>query len=559
MNDQLIQKILELLHRAQELCPELYAMADTGSTGQFQHICTEISSGLAQLLSLIPAEDTAGSKRLLPAVQSIQDTLCRIERYYPFDRTRCLQKIEFELLPLLQEAYQSGYFFCYVAEHPEHLAEYYASEKSLLGGNPYIDEAIETGHYKYDLSIYVLAYNKLAYTRQCVESLLANIPAGLRYELILLNHGSSDGTKEYFEGLHPHKQLDIAVNGGGVWAVNRIVEGEFTLEVSNDLIITPHAIENLMTCIRSDPKIAWAVPTTPNVSNFQTIPAAYGSSEELMEFAKKNNRSDPYRWEQRVRLCNPLCIRRSSVFCSSGGICPELWYHTAHPVHWNSFPDDRMSLLLRRGGYKLMLVKDAYCHHFGSVTLKDEIQQQNEQKYYMEGRQEFLKAFDVDPWGPGFCFDSVFMNRIVGEQHGHVEILGINCGLGSNSLKIKEQLKEYCHNTDVNLCNITDDSKFLQDLRGVSDETYAVSTLRDLKETLQRKSYQYIVWEMPLLAKQKFKTLLEYCLSALTADGKMILKLNEQSQAVVARGYQNRTDLGNNWVILGREDVSGRR
>lgn len=554
MDDELIHQILELLHGAQELCPALYSAVESSDPGEFQRLYSKISAEMAQLLPLIPEEDSAGSKRLLPAVQSILDTLHHIQSYYLSDRMRCLQKIEFELLPLLQEAYQSSYFFWYVAGHPEHLAEYYASEKSLLGGNPYIDEAIKTGDYKYDLSIYVLAYNKLEYTRQCVESLLANIPSGLRYELILINHGSNDGTKEYFESIHPHKQLDIAVNGGGMYAVNRIVEGEFILQVSNDVIFTPHAIKNLLACIRSDPKIAFAVPTTPNISNLQTIPATYGSPAELIAFAQKNNCSDPRRWEQRVRLCNPIDIRRSSVFCASSGLCPELWYHTAHPVHWNSFPDDRMSLLLRRNGYKLVLAKDAYCHHFGSVTLKDEIAQQNEQKYYLEGRQEFFRAFGVDPWGTGFCYDTVFMNRVVGEHHGHVEILGINCGLGSNSLKIKEQLKEYCHNTDVNLCNITDDRSFLADLRGVSDTAAVVSVIRDFKELLQNQQYQYIVWETPFLRKQKFKTLLECCMEALTPDGRLFIKLTEQSRTAVQKGYPLRTELGNDWVILSREE-----
>lgn len=90
----------------------------------------------------------------------------------------------------------------------------------------------------------------------CVESILAKIPEGLNYELILVNHGSDDGTKEYFESIHPNKQFDIAVNGGGVGAISKIVEGEFTFLVSNDVIVTPYAIENLLTCIRSDTKIA---------------------------------------------------------------------------------------------------------------------------------------------------------------------------------------------------------------------------------------------------------------------------------------------------------------
>jgi len=553
MDGQRTQQILDLLYSSQELCPELYSAAESGNAEQFRNICSDISARMTRFPSLTANVDTAGSRRLKPAIQSIQNTLRRIENFYVSDRARCLQKIEFELLPLLQEAYQSSYFFWYLADYPERWSAYYAKEKSLLGGNSYIDEAIAAGHYKYDLSIYVLAYNKLDYTKKCVESLLDNIPTGLRYELILLNHGSTDGTREYFESIHPHKQLDIAVNGGGMFAVNRIVEGEFILQVSNDVIFTPHAIENLLACIRSDPKIAFAVPTTPNISNFQTVPAKYNTFEGMMAFAQQNNRRDPYRWEQRVRLCNPIDIRRSSVFCSSSGLCPELWYHTTDPAHWNSFPDDRISLLLRRHGYKLMLVKDAYCHHFGSVTLKDEIRQQDEKKYYAEGRREFCKAFDVDPWGIGFCFDEVFINRVVGEQHEHVDILGINCGLGSNSLKIKEQLKEFCHNTDVSLCNITDDKRFLPDLLGISDEAQVVSAIREMKALFEGRFYQYIIWETPFLEKYKFKTLLESCLDALSPGGKLILKLTSQSRETVVRKYPKKVELGNDWIVLERE------
>lgn len=52
----------------------------------------------------------------------------------------------------------------------------------------------------------------------------------------------------------------------------------------------------------------------------------------------------------------------------------------------------------------------------------------------MEGRRDFARAYEVAPWGTGFCYDVVFIDRVVGEHTGHVEVLGINCGLGGNSL-----------------------------------------------------------------------------------------------------------------------------
>lgn len=552
MDDHLTLQILELLETMQGACQELYTAAEISNTALFQQTAGDMESGLRTILSLVQDKETVGNKRLIPMLQSILDTLRRVRGHYSKEREYGLKKIEFELLPLLQEAYGVYYFFQYVADHPEKLADYYAVDKNRLFGNTYIDEAIETGKYKYELSITVLAYNKLDYTKQCVESLLKNIPEGLNYELILINHGSSDGTKEYFESIRPHKQLDIAVNGGGMAACSRIMEGEFELNISNDTIITPGAIENLLACIRSDPKIVWAVPTTPNVSNFQTIPTQYSTLEEMVDFARRNNRADPFRWEQRIRLCDPISIWRNSVYCAASGLCLNGWFYSQHPTHSNpfSFPDDRTSLLLRRSGYRLILAKDAYCHHFGSVTLKDELGRQNDQKFYMEGRQEFYRMFQVDPWGPGFCYDSVFMNRVVKDEAGHVEVLGLNCGLGSNSLKIKEQIKEYCHNTDCTLTNLTSDVRYLEDLRGISDEAALIASIKELKNALYQRTFQYMVWELPFLEKYKFGTLLQLCLEHLAPDGKLFIKLSEQSRASVRRSFPDRKELGNDWVVL---------
>lgn len=525
MEEQAVAQILELIRTLQEACLELYNSAETGQEALFRRLCGDVDAGLTCILNLIDGVETEGNQKLSLICQSAQDSFARMRSHYPERTERCLQKIEFECLPLLQEAYASYYFYQYLTDHPEHLAAYEESERALLYGNSYIDQAVETGQYRYEVSLVVTAYNKLEYTKHCVESLLANIPEGLRYELILVNHGSSDGTKEYFEKIAPHKQLDIAVNGGGVTALGRIVEGEYVIWISNDIIVTPHAIENLLACMRSDPGILWAVPATSNVSNLQAIPAQYSTEGELMEFVRRNNRQDPFRWEQRTRLCNPMDIRRSSMWYATSGL--GIYSRSIHPLfpgRRTSFPDDRTALLIRRNGYKMMLVKDAYCHHFGSVTWRPLIQQQGGQAYYLEGRQDFARAYGVDPWGTGFCFDPVFMNRVVGEIAGHVEILGINCGLGSNSLKIKEQIKEYCHNLDVRLTNITCEDRFLKDLAGISDEVEKVCSQEGLKQFLKGKKFDYIVWEEPFPSTQNGREILELLQAALLSGGQLLIK-----------------------------------
>jgi len=541
MDDQVVLQILELLQTSQEVCLELYDSLISERPALFQQLCGDIDAGLTCVLNTVNETDTEGNRKLRLACQSALDSFRRMRSGYPVHAERCLQKIEFECLPLLQEAYASYYFYQYLADHPEHLPEYDSRERNQLYGNAYIDQAVETGQYKYEASIVVTAYNKLEYTKRCVESLLANIPEGLNYELILVNHGSSDGTKEYFESIHPTKQLDILVNGGGVTSISRIVEGRFVIWISNDIIITPGVIENLLACIKSDPKILWAVPSTSNVSNLQSIPARYSSEEELEEFSRKNNQQDPFRWEQRVRLCNPMDIRRSDMWYASSGLA--IYSKSIYPLrpgHKVSFPDDRTALLLRRDGYKMMLVKDAYCHHFGSVTWKPIIQQQGEANYYAEGRQDFISVFGVDPWGTGFCFDPVFMERVVGENFGHTEILGVNCGLGSSSLKIKEQIKEFCHNLDVSLTNITSSEIFLEDLTGISDRVKKIDSLKKLQKFLSKCSFDYIIWEDPFPQGINEQKILQLLLDSLAPGGQLLAKRGLQADTAW-------TELGDGW------------
>ena len=54
------------------------------------------------------------------------------------------------------------------------------------------------------VSLVVLAYNNVKYTRECVESIYRH-SSQLNFELITVNNGSTDGTEEYFSSL-PHKK-----------------------------------------------------------------------------------------------------------------------------------------------------------------------------------------------------------------------------------------------------------------------------------------------------------------------------------------------------------------
>jgi O-antigen biosynthesis protein len=397
---------------------------------------------------------------------------------------RALSKIEFELIPILQEFYYDFYFFAFIYGDKEKEKLHYAQEFVPMGINSYIEESMSTNQYKYDVSIYVLAYNKLEYTKQCVESIIKYTPSHINYELFFINNGSTDLTQEYFDSFQCNKGIQLRKNSfADIRASRRICEGRYILSISNDVIVTENYLENLITCIESDPQIAMVVPTTPHVSNLQTIPAQYSTLEEMHAFAKANNVSDPSRWEERTRLCNPLALYRSDVLLSSKGIGSIDRYFV-----YSEFGDDALALRLRRAGYKMILAKDCYCHHFGSVTLKEA---QVKENTLSKSRNLFIERHGIDAWSTGFCYDEAFISALIIKEKGQVNILGINSGFGSNPLKLKTIHKE-AGNHDINLCYVTDDERYVPDLKVYGDSViYAEDTIDEFKGLL----FDFIVLE----------------------------------------------------------------
>jgi GT2 family glycosyltransferase len=556
-NQELASNVLNALDTAKEAAIELNN-ALRAEDGQNAGL---ISSDLRILLqSLQSVGNTQCGKnpeiKLGSQMECASDSLERVISLAAGSFNRAQHKLEFELFPMFQDIYAQFYYWACVYPDAKRMRNYRDNEVSQLYGNSYIAEALESGEYKYEATIVVLAYNHLDYTKQCCESLLANLPQGLNYELILINHGSSDGTKAYFVSLNPHKQFDIRINDCGLLqSYVRIVEGKYILFISNDTIITHNAVGNMLRAMREDRKIAKLVPATPNISNLQVIPATYGNIQEMKQFAKKNNRYDPNRHEMRTRLCDPIACMRSDFNFNAQTLC-----YAKHCMmgtsDFYSFPDDMFGMLVRRLGYKNILAKDAYCYHFGHVTINSEAREKqiDLNAVYRNGRIVFEKLFGIDPWGTGFCYDPVILSIVKCEFSDHIEVLGVNCGHGSNSLKVKELYKELKHNLDVTLTNVTSDTRYIEDLRGVSDSARTVMTIDEIFEN--GKLYHHIVVDDSFYGSVHNLDDLERIFAHLVADGAMYVNYGAERESILKYRFPDAQFTGNWAVLKNKSEVS---
>lgn len=249
--------------------------------------------------------------------------------------------------------------------------------------------------YKYKASIILCAYNKLEYTRMAAESIyrFTDFSKG-DVELITIDNGSSDGTREYFASLSNEKKIELDYNVIGTRVGDIAAEGKYLVIFSNDVLATPRWLDQLIYAMEENPDAAMIVPTCNEeaISRLQGIKTNYENlitnKDKAIAFGDQHNRINSALWEERNLLMPFVSMYRAILF--------NCQFLDASYTQLE-FVDDDFSTVFRRTGWKMILAKDTFLHHFGGITLNEgRLAAQNNSLINM--RKVYYDKWGVDAW-----------------------------------------------------------------------------------------------------------------------------------------------------------------
>lgn len=207
-------------------------------------------------------------------------------------------------------------------------------------------------------SIILVTFNQLEYTRLCLDSIRRNTSEP--YELIIIDNASTDGTRNYLMELDKAKVIFNPTNLGFPAAVNqgmRAAKGRQVLLLNNDCVVPAGWLGRLLTSLHSHPQIGLVGPCSNCVSGEQQIPVSYKDLKDLDEFARRWAQANPGRVQDTDRLVG-FCLLIKRAVIDAVGLLDEQF-------GMGNFEDDDYCLRAVRAGFRAVIAREAFVHHFG--------------------------------------------------------------------------------------------------------------------------------------------------------------------------------------------------
>lgn len=245
------------------------------------------------------------------------------------------------------------------------------------------------------VSVVVVTYNNLSYTRDCLDSLdrFSDWP---ELEIIVVDNASHDGTPEFLEqwaGEGASRQVILNPDNRGFAAANNQglaqATGDYLVLLNNDTYVTRGWIRALIAHLRRDPGIGMVGPVTNNIGNEARIESAYRDMAGMAEFAAD------YTTRHAGRAFD---IKNLAFFCVA---MPRSTYQHIGPLDEafgiGFFEDDDYCRRVQQAGLRCVCAEDVFIHHQLSASF-DALKADQRQALFERNRRIYEAKWG--PWQP---------------------------------------------------------------------------------------------------------------------------------------------------------------
>lgn len=219
-----------------------------------------------------------------------------------------------------------------------------------------------------DVTIVVVSCNALENTQRCVASLRACADARYPQRLIVVDNGSTDGSREWLAAQRDLELIQNPANHGAPRARNQALRcaqerglGQWVAFLDNDVMVTRGWLERALYHGAVDPGVG-SVPLCANrASKHQVVPYSGGTSQqELDTFAAAHHAKEPRRGKDTLLFTSLAVLVRREVIERIGGFDEAF-------SPWG-FEDDDLALRIVLAGWRNRVARDTFVHHAHYAT-----------------------------------------------------------------------------------------------------------------------------------------------------------------------------------------------
>jgi GT2 family glycosyltransferase len=242
------------------------------------------------------------------------------------------------------------------------------------------------------VSVILLTYNNLDYTKACLQS-LDRWTDYRPWELVVVDNASTDGTPEFLKQYatgRAHVRLVLNTTNLGFAAANncgiRVARGDFIILLNKDTYLTPGWLFGRVRHLSHDPTRGLVSPITNAIGNEAKIEVEYSSMEEMRLKAADYTKAHSGQLMMTSTVAF-FCVAFRRKLIDEVGVLDE-------GFSVGFFEDDDYCRRVRDRGSKVAIAEDVFIHHhlsatFGAVDVA-------ERSALFEQNREYYES----KWGP---------------------------------------------------------------------------------------------------------------------------------------------------------------